>query len=142
MILYLDTSALVKVYAEEAHSDDVRAAAREAEAVATHTIAYVEARATLARKAREQHLAPGQLARCKEDLDSDWEAMDIIGITDELRLRAANLAEQYGLRGFDSVHLAAAELTHRATPPGSFRFAVFDGRLARAATAHGLPLLL
>lgn len=35
MILYLDTSALVKLYVEEAHSDDVREWVDDAEIVAT-----------------------------------------------------------------------------------------------------------
>ncbi len=42
MILYLDTSALVKLYLEEAYSDQVIKQATGAEINATSRIAYVE----------------------------------------------------------------------------------------------------
>jgi hypothetical protein len=40
---------------------------------------------------------------------ADWqEQYQIIEVSPELAERAMNLAEQHGLRGYDSVHLAAA----------------------------------
>ena len=47
MILYLDTSALVKLYVEEAGTVSVVARIGEAEAVATARVTYAEARAAL-----------------------------------------------------------------------------------------------
>ena len=52
MILYLDTSALVKLYVEEAHTDDVRGWVDEAEIVATCRVAYPEAVSALNRRMR------------------------------------------------------------------------------------------
>ena len=49
MILYLDTSAIVKLYADETGSDQVWAAVAEAKLCATHLIAYAETRAAFAR---------------------------------------------------------------------------------------------
>ena len=42
MILYLDTSALVKLYIEEPGSERVREALNEAPIVSTSRVAYVE----------------------------------------------------------------------------------------------------
>jgi len=42
MILYLDTSALVKLFVEEAHSARVRKTVSAAQLTVTHAIAYVE----------------------------------------------------------------------------------------------------
>lgn len=53
MILFCDTSALVKLYLAEAESDAVKALAAEAEAVAVCRIAWAEAYAALSRRARE-----------------------------------------------------------------------------------------
>jgi len=53
MILYLDTSALVKLYVKETFSEVVWKAVRLAETFATSRIAYVEFYATLARRERE-----------------------------------------------------------------------------------------
>ena len=53
MIAYLDTSSLVKLYSIETGSDVVRSLVETSECVTTSTIAYAEARATLARQRRE-----------------------------------------------------------------------------------------
>jgi uncharacterized protein len=52
LILYLDTSTLVKLYAEEEGTETVERAADEAEAIATSVVAYAEPRAAFARKLR------------------------------------------------------------------------------------------
>ncbi len=49
MILYLDTSALVKLYVRETGSVRVRNWLNKATAAATSVVAYAEARATFAR---------------------------------------------------------------------------------------------
>ena len=49
MILYLDTSAFVRLYIEEAHHEDVWTNVRNASLVATHLIAYAEMRAAFAK---------------------------------------------------------------------------------------------
>ncbi|WP_347257902.1 PIN domain-containing protein [Methylocaldum sp.] len=52
MIVYLDTSALVKLFVKEVRSDRVRQAVSRARVVATHVIAYVETCAAFARAAQ------------------------------------------------------------------------------------------
>jgi hypothetical protein len=53
--------------------------------------------------------------------------------TDSLCRAAGALAEKYGLRGFDSIHLASfAEVVSRAGI-GDTRFSSFDERLNQAA---------
>jgi len=54
--LYLDTSALVKLYIAEEGSLLVRTALADARFVATSVVAYVEARAAFARRRRERAL--------------------------------------------------------------------------------------
>ena len=53
MILYLDTSSLVKLYLDEIHSEAVHRWAQEAEVLATSRVAYPETFAALARRWRE-----------------------------------------------------------------------------------------
>ena len=52
MILYLDTSALVKLYAEEAGSKIVRQAVADANLIITSPLSYAETRSALDRKGR------------------------------------------------------------------------------------------
>jgi hypothetical protein len=53
---------------------------------------------------------------------------------------AGNLAQQFGLRGYDSVQLAAAELTQTVLR-APVTFASFDNNLNEAARTNGLNLL-
>jgi predicted nucleic acid-binding protein len=57
LILYLDTSALVKLYVEEAGTGEVATRVDEATIVATCRVAYAQARAAFARHRREGGLA-------------------------------------------------------------------------------------
>ena len=59
MILYLDTSSLLKLYVEESGTADVQAGAESAEVVATSVVAYPEGIAAVARRHREGALSPG-----------------------------------------------------------------------------------
>lgn len=141
MILYLDTSALVKLYAREHGSEEVCSEVAAAQAVATHAIAYVEARAAFARKATEWGDA-GQLGAWKAALDADWKRLRVVEVSHGLLRRAAALAEAQGLRAFDSVHLAAAEQVFNVVGHGSvvFHFLVFDQRLREAASRISVPV--
>jgi predicted nucleic acid-binding protein len=142
LILYLDTSALVKLYVDEAHSVFVRRAASEAMARVSHEIAYVECCAAFARKHQDGSLAAADHARCRRQLDDDWERFSVIAITAELVRQAATLSEELVLRAYDSIHLAAAEAAARVLAGRTgFAFSAFDARLTRAAQARGLPLL-
>ena len=53
MILYLDTSALLKAYVRESDSALVRGLLAAASVVSSHMIAFVEANAAFARLGRE-----------------------------------------------------------------------------------------
>lgn len=141
MILYLDTSALVKLFVEEAQSERVRRAVSGGQLTVTHAIAYVEACATFARAAhaRGDHAL---FVALRTNLDVQWRAWEILEATESLIRRAGDLAGQYRLRGYDSLHLAAAEsafTAFRGEVP--FQFAVFDEQLAGAARQSGIPLL-
>jgi uncharacterized protein with PIN domain len=72
LILYLDTSSLVKLYVEEPGSPAVHAEVDGSELVATSTVAYAEARAALARRRREGSLTAAEHRKAKAGLDTDW----------------------------------------------------------------------
>ena len=109
MILFLDTSALVKLYVEDADSDTVRRWVEAADDVACQWLAYVEARSAFAAKHRLGELSGVALTGCKEELERDWTRYHRIAVTPSLLRRAGALSEQLGVRACDSVHLAGAE---------------------------------
>jgi uncharacterized protein len=129
--LYLDTSSLVKLYVAEPGSDRVRDLVADADLVATSAIAYPEARAALARRRRERALSPAAFAGAKRAFETDWPQYLAIEVTMAVCVRAGDLAEQYRLRGYDSVHLASfLEVTTRAD---AVHFSSFDADLNQAA---------
>lgn len=136
MILYLDTSALVKLYVEESGTPAVVARVGEAEAVATARVTYAEARAALARHRREGGLTAVGLRRAVRELDREWGMYNVVDLNDPLVRRAGELAERHALRGYDAVQLAAA-LDLRAAGAEIF-FCSFDARLNGAARRERL----
>lgn len=137
MILYLDTSALVKLYIDEEHHDTVRHAVNAAEAVATSIIAFTETRAAFARLQREARLSADALESLKQSFDTDWRHYAKISIDEELVRRAGDLADAFSLRGYDAVHLASAEYL-RVNTGSTIAFACYDHRLRQAAAILGL----
>lgn len=142
MILYLDTSALVKLFADEPGSALVREAVEHAEFRGCHIVGYAEACAALARRGREMALPQRRIQRIVGELTRTWAELDVIDADWPLVERAGQLAVELRLRGYDSVHLAAAEAVWaRVGRAAEFRFAVFDGALAAAARTVGMDVL-
>jgi predicted nucleic acid-binding protein len=141
MILYLDTSAYVRVYVREAGHDQMWSATQGASEIATHLITYAEMRAALARMQRMGRLIAEEAASIKATFEQDWDKTLKISPTEAMMRRAGELAERFGLRGYDSVHLAAAE-SLQSQSVDNLRFASFDERLNQSAAELGLPLLV
>jgi predicted nucleic acid-binding protein len=140
MIVYLDTSSLVKLYVEEIDSEKIRDVARNAAAISTARIAYAEARSAFARKQREDGFSLNILRKIVEDLNKDWESYFVIEITDGLIRFAGDIAERYLLRGFDAIHLASA--VHLKNKINSeIYFSSYDTRLNQSAEREELVIL-
>ena len=140
MILYLDTSALVKLYVNEDDTETVRRQVNVASQVAASRVAYPEARAALARRQRENTLSRIGYRKAINALDEDVPTLVIVELAVSTARLAGQLAEQHALRGFDAIHLASA--VELAAMFGDFpTFGCFDDRLNDAARAVGLPLM-
>ena len=133
MTLYLDTSSLVKLYVTETGSQMVRQLVAEASVVATSVVAYAETRAALARLRRDGALTAAKLTSVKRELEEQWPTYLTLDATDALCRAAGELAEQYGLRGFDSLHLATFGEVSRRAGTDEARFSSFDDRLNQSA---------
>jgi predicted nucleic acid-binding protein len=139
-MLYCDTSALLKLYIEETHSDTLKARVAETDAVALCRIAWAEAHAALARRAREVPEDRSVIEAAKKALAADWPRYVILDVTQALVERAGDYADTFALRGYDSVQLAAAFEAARITE-AKVDFAGFDVRLNKAAQVLGLEAI-
>lgn len=140
MILFCDTSALVKLYLREEFSDEVRAVADEAKAIAVSRISWAETMATLARRVRETPADAQAIESVRLRFRNDWPDFAIVEVTQSLVELAGEYADTFALRGYDSVQLASAQLLHAGTKE-AFCFACFDTRLQKAASVLGMQTL-
>lgn len=108
MVVYLDTSSLVKLYVQEEDSNAIEKLVGSSEVVATSLIAYAEARSAFARRSKEDVYSIDEYRQIILRFDQDWENYLRIGVTGDLVRRAGDLAEKYRLRGFDAIHLSSA----------------------------------
>jgi uncharacterized protein len=140
MILFCDTSALVKLYIVEVGSDELKLQVQQAEAVAVCRIAWAEAYAALSRRAREVPEDAFIIEQAKSALAADWPHYVVLEVDQPLVERAGDYADTFALRGYDSVQLAAAFETGRISQSSIF-FACFDSRLNKAAKLLGMSCL-
>jgi predicted nucleic acid-binding protein len=139
MILYLDTSALVKFYVEEPGSRVVRALLERAQVVSTSRVAYVEMRAGLARKLRQGELREEEYKRILSDFEKDWKDYFVIEVSEGVANLGGELVEKHPLRALDALHLASALFLRERVRSDVF-FSSFDERLNEAAQAEGLAV--
>lgn len=132
-MIYLDTSALVKLFAKEDFSLELREQVR-GQPVRTASIAFVEAQSAFARKAE---YTDAERAALNREFLATWPRFRAVP-TDEVLEAAGVLVRGHRLRAFDALHLAAAR---SLGPPSRVRFAVYDRELARAAAKEGHPLI-
>lgn len=145
MIVFFDTSALVKRYVIEADSPVVLALWTNASTLAVSQILYAEMAATFARKRREvlqrpvrRELPPSALLdHAEQTFLSDWASLRRIAVDDDVNRRVHGLLARYPLRGADSIHLASALLLRDALG-SDVTFACADGALVAAAKNEGL----
>lgn len=137
MTVYLDSSALVKLYLDEPGSADVSGLLARTGPAVTVLIARVEVAAALARAVRLGRVAGPGADRALEALGADWENIVRVKVTEALAARAAGLAWEHGLRGYDAVHLAAALAFHEASGE-EVVLAAYDRELCEVARRVGL----
>ena len=134
MIGYLDTSALVPLLVAEPSSAMCRRLWDDAEVIVSCRLLYVEAAAALAQALRMGRLTAKQHRNALTILDTLWGQIDVVEVDEPLVSRAATIAYELGLRGYDAVHCAAAEQLDDDNVVG----ASGDRRLLDAWTALGV----
>jgi len=140
MILYLDTSALVKLYINESLSNVVHKAVAKADAVATHHLAFVESHSSFARLLREKAIGEEDYEMLKKKFQKEWGSYLKVGFGNNLLQKASEYIEAFALRAYDSVHLAAAHNIY-SQEQQDLVFACFDKKLNQAAKILNFELL-
>jgi predicted nucleic acid-binding protein len=142
MIVYLDTSAFVKLVVDEDGADLARRWFDEASLATSSVIAFPEACSALARRAHGAGAVDGQLDEWLSELETCWTRTAHVRVDERVTGR---LAIRHSLRGMDAVQLGAAVAVRERALTRSrtalVTVAAFDRRLLEAAEAEGFATL-
>jgi len=135
--LYLDASSAVKRYLIESGSLEARAEIAAAVQVATSVISRVEVTATLTRAARGGRITALEAQLARDAFQVDWLLLTGIPASPLILSRAEQVAWDFGLRGYDAVHLASA-LHWQEVLGEPVTVATFDRELWNVSATTGL----
>lgn len=133
--LYLDASALVKLFVPEPESDMLNRSLVGAEDVVLSDLAVTEMASALGRRVREGKLLVARARRLQREAEKLAAACRRVELTPPIHRRAERLllsSREVPLRALDALHLATALDVNAAT------VVTFDPRLRAAASAQGL----
>jgi uncharacterized protein len=125
-VLYLDSSAIVKLVAREPETPELVEAVRADPAVISSALAWTEV-------IRAVRRARGRVARAQEVL----EGIALVPIDDGILRGAADLPP-VGLRTLDAIHVATA----LSLGDDIASLVTYDGHLAEAAATAGIQVIV
>ncbi|MDA8295453.1 MAG: type II toxin-antitoxin system VapC family toxin [Actinomycetota bacterium] len=143
MSTFADSTALVKLYADESGFEEMRAL----NALAVAQIVRVQVPAALWRKHRIGELSADDAQVLTAAFEADYfgaagddPRFAVVRLGAEVMNEAARLCARYGLRAQEGIELASAMATRRADPSCTM-LAAFHGPLRASAAAEGFALL-
>lgn len=140
-LCFLDSSAWLKRYLDEAGSDRIGELFGEPRTIVVSSLGVVEVLSVIARKQRAGEIKPGVATRAAAEVIRDATVLRVVDLTQEVLGTAMDLAAVYALRGADKVHLASAAVVRAARPDDIITFVTSDRDLAQAASLARFPVL-
>lgn len=141
--VYLDTSALIKLYIEEVGTERVVGVTDDFDGVQVIIldITPLEARSAVRRRQREGDISGADADRTLDRIEDDTSSSFLIQpSTSAVIEEAARLIDRHPLRAYDALQLAGCLVT-RDSVPGPLTFVCADVRLCGAAGEEGLTVL-
>lgn len=137
MMLFVDTSALVKLYLVEPGSDEMVALALGAK-LAASALTYAEVHATLARMLRTGAISEDEHSELVDAFEVDWAETNRVPLDAETLALIPSLCVRHPLRASDAVQLASAISLREAG--FNVSFVCSDERLKGAGEAEGFAV--
>ena len=141
--VYLDTSALIKLYVEEEGTERVVAITDDFDGVQVVIldVTPLEARSAVRRRQREGDISGADADRILERIEDDTSSRFLVQPSTSAVIEgAARLIDRHPLRAYDALQLAGC-LVIRDIVPGPLTFVCADVRLCGAAELEGLTVL-
>ena len=140
MIAYYDTSALLKLFLKEEHSDTLRTHGAKIKTAVVSELTWVEMHSALGRRIRQGESAEAIALAALDAFKNKWQDYVVVSPSFDIIQSASQHAQVIGLRAFDAVQLASARQAERAIHD-DFVFCTFDKQLNNAAKVLGMKVL-
>lgn len=141
--IFLDTSALVKLYVREVGTDEMMDLASDpgTDALILLSLSRVELRSAVRRRERLGEIASEGAARILSSFASACSDRFLVQPTTEIILEESlALIDRHGLRAYDAVQLAGYLAFVKSSPSGDSLFVSSDENLLEAARGEGIDV--
>lgn len=142
-LLYVDASAWVKRYFQEAGSGWINRQFEQGIPMGASTLGLIEVTATCARKRTAGAIDAGGFEQIVSDLLDDWDGLFQVDLTPEVVEQSLQVARSCALRGADCAQLASAIIlkAQLGLEAGGFALVTSDHELKAAALKSGLRVV-
>lgn len=137
MILYLDTSSLVKLYIPETDTEKIKVLVSDATSVVTSRIACPEFYSAVTRRHNNKEISTKDYELLCLAFTADWARIYAIDFDE---IEAGRLVCMHALRGADAIHLASAMQLLKLEEAVEIVFSSADRKLNEAAKKEGFLL--
>jgi len=139
-MIYLDSSALVKRYTEEAGTDFVKSILATSGLITTSKLTYPEILSALMRKVRSGEIEKKTFHGIVDKFDKDWDHILVLDFHNDLLPIVKTLIEKHPLKAADAIHLSSA-LWLKLSSKAEVTFVASDSNLLKAAEAEKLQVM-
>ena len=137
MILFFDTSALIKRYVSEAGSQKVDELFDTASQIVISPITKIESISCIRRLQEENLISVEDFNRLKNEIEFDFKFFTVLSLHQTIEDKAISLIEKYQLKTLDSIQLASClsqkDIIHS--------FVVSDTKLKRCALSENINVI-
>jgi len=139
-MIYLDSSALVKRYAEEAGTDFVKSILSTDRLITTSKLTYPEILSALMRKVRAGEIQRKRFDDIVDRFEKDWNHVLVLEFHNDLLQIVKFLIEKHPIKAADAIHLSSA-LWLKLSSKIDVTFVASDLNLLKAAQAEKLQII-
>lgn len=140
MIAYFDSSSIVKWFFDEPNMDLARGIKDKASLAFTSIVSFPEVMSAVYRAMREGRCSRADMQLVRGEFLRVWPDFQWVRVSEGLIQRAEQLIFRYGLKGYDSMHLASALVLKEEGDEIDLFFSCFDRNLNHAALKEGLEI--
>lgn len=111
MILFADTSALVKRYIDETGSDSIDDLLARADVLIVSSVTRIEHSSALARRLKDKSLDKKSYEIALTEFNNDFKFIEVIPFNADVETSALNFIKKHGMKTLDAIQLSSAILS-------------------------------